>query len=115
MTNSEFIERRSGGYYVADTRISLDSVVYAFNRGESPEQILEDYPLLGSIGKAEGAIAFYLDLKKEVDEYLEKNAREFELNSIPLAEENPALWERLELFRKPTATMDTHDAPPFAD
>ncbi len=97
--NSEFIERRSGGYYVADTRISLDSVVYAFNRGESPEQILEDYPLLGSIGKAEGVIAFYLDHKVEVDEYLEKSAREFELNSIPLAEENPALWERLERAR----------------
>ena len=102
MTNTEFIERRSGGYYVADTRISLDSVVYAFNRGESPEQILEDYPLLGSIGKAEGAIAFYLDHKLEVDEYLEKGAREFELDSIPLAEEDPALWERLERARAQT-------------
>lgn len=97
--NSEFIEQRNGGYYVAGTRISLDSVVYAFNRGESPEQILEDYPLLGSTGKAEGAIAFYLDHKVEVDEYLEKSAREFELNTIPLTDENPALWERLERTR----------------
>ena len=97
--NSKFIERRNGGYCVAGTRISLDSVVYAFNHGESPEQILEDYPLLGSIGKAEGAIAFYLDHKMEVDEYLEKNIREFESNSIPLAEENPALWARLSRAR----------------
>jgi len=37
----EYIEQRNGGYYVAGTRISLDSVVYAFNRGESPEQILD--------------------------------------------------------------------------
>lgn len=97
--NSEFIEQRNGGYYVAGTRVSLDSVVYAFHRGESPEQILEDYPLLGGVAKAEGAIAFYLDHKAEVDRYLEKSAREFELNSISLAEENPRLWERLERAR----------------
>jgi hypothetical protein len=29
---SEYIDRRNGGSYVAGTRISLDSVVYAFNR-----------------------------------------------------------------------------------
>ena len=44
--HSEYVEQRDGGYYVAGTRISLDSVVYAFNRGDSPERILERYPLL---------------------------------------------------------------------
>ena len=29
--HSEYIEQRHGGYYIAGTRISLDSVVYAFN------------------------------------------------------------------------------------
>ena len=29
---SEYIEERNGGYYVAGTRISLDSVVYGFTR-----------------------------------------------------------------------------------
>ncbi len=33
---SEYIEQRNRGYYVAGTRISLDSVVCAFNRGDSP-------------------------------------------------------------------------------
>ena len=39
--DSEYIEQRHGGYYVAGTRISLDSVLYAFSRGDSPERILE--------------------------------------------------------------------------
>jgi hypothetical protein len=26
----EYIEQRNGGYFVKDTRVSLDSVVYAF-------------------------------------------------------------------------------------
>lgn len=35
----EYIEQRNGGYYVAGTRISLDSIVFAFNGGDSPEHI----------------------------------------------------------------------------
>src|SRR5437879_1445332 len=63
--HSEFIEQRNGGYYVAGTRISLDSVVYAFTRGDSPERILERYPLLGKPSRVYGAIAFYLDHQAE--------------------------------------------------
>ena len=32
--HSEYIEERNGGYYIAGTRISLDSVVYSFERWE---------------------------------------------------------------------------------
>ena len=96
---SEYIEQRNGGYYVAGTRISLDSVVYAFNRGDSPQRILERYPLLDKLSRIYGAIAFYLDHQAEIDEYLEEGRREFEANSIPLSETNPALWERLQRAR----------------
>ena len=96
---SEYIEQRNGGYYVAGTRISLESVLCAFNRGESPERILERFPLLGSLAKAYGAIAFYLDHKPEIDKYLEESEREFDANTVPLSEANPALWERLQRAR----------------
>jgi uncharacterized protein (DUF433 family) len=97
--HSEYIDLRNGGYYVAATRISLDSVVYAFNRGESPEQILEDYPLLNNLARVYGAIAFYLDHKADIDQYLEESAREFDANTIPLSEADPALWEKLQRAR----------------
>ena len=44
--HSEYIEQRNGGYYVAGTRISLDSVVYSFNEGQSSEAIQKDFPSL---------------------------------------------------------------------
>jgi uncharacterized protein (DUF433 family) len=91
-----YIERRNGGYYVAETRISLDSVVSAWRRGDSPEEILESYPLLGSLARVHGAIAFYLDNKPEIDRYLEAAERDFERGAIPLAVGNPELWERLQ-------------------
>ena len=97
--HSEYIEQRNGCYYVAGTRISLDSVVYAFNRGESPKQILEGYPFVGSLARVYGAIAFYLDHKADIDKFLEESAGEFEANTIPLSEANPGLWEKLERAR----------------
>lgn len=97
--SSEYVVERPGGLYVAGTRISLDSVVIAFNRGESPEQILEDYPPLNGLGRVYGALAYYFDNKEAVDAYIEQRDREFGAGSIPLSVENPELWERLERAR----------------
>jgi uncharacterized protein (DUF433 family) len=99
--HSEYIESRDGGYYVAGTRISLDSVVYSFNEGNSPEAIQEDFPLLKR-AQIYGAIAFYLDHQAVIDEYLARTEREFEESAIPLQQANPALWEELERARTKT-------------
>ena len=93
--HSEYIEPRNQGYYVAGTRISLDSVVYSFNRGDSPEAIQEDFPALKR-AQIYGAIAFYLDHQTEIDEYLARTEREFKGSAVPLQQANPALWEKIE-------------------
>ena len=61
---------------MAGTRISLDSIVYAFTRGGSCERILEEFPLLQRLSRVYGAIAFYVDHKVEIDKYLEHTQRE---------------------------------------
>jgi uncharacterized protein (DUF433 family) len=96
--NSEYIDQRNGGYYITGTRISLDSVVYSFNRGNSPEAIQSEYPLLKR-SQIYGAIAFYLDHQAEIDEYLANSEREFEANAVPMEQANPALWEKLQRAR----------------
>jgi uncharacterized protein (DUF433 family) len=95
---NEYIEQHDGGYYVAGTRVSLDSVVYSFNRGNSPEAIQTEYPLLKR-AQIYGALAFYLDHQSEIDDYLAQGRREFESGSVPLREVDPGLWERLERAR----------------
>src|SRR5713101_7412314 len=97
--HSEYIVQRNGGYYVAGTRISLDSVVYAFNRGDSPERILDEFPLLKKLSRVYGAIAFYLDHKAEIDKYLEDTEREFESSGIPLEQANAALLKKIQRAR----------------
>ncbi len=66
---NEHIEKRDGAYYVTGTRISLDSIVYAFRDGASPESIREDFEGM-TLAHVYGAIAFYLDHQTEVDAYL---------------------------------------------
>ena len=46
-----YIEQRDSGYWIGETRISLDSVVYSFLNGESPESIAQ-----GHISVAEAGI-----------------------------------------------------------
>lgn len=92
---NEYIEEMNGGYYVAGTRISLDSVVYSFERGNSPEAIRESFPSL-KLAQIYGAIAFYLDHQAEVRQYLENEERRIQESSVPLGEANPELWNRLQ-------------------
>jgi uncharacterized protein (DUF433 family) len=65
----EYIEERDGNYYVAGTRISLDSIVHAFRRGESPETICQNFELL-RLEEVYGAIAYYLANPADIDAYL---------------------------------------------
>lgn len=65
----EYVEERNGGYYVAGTRVSLDSIAHAFRRGESPETICQNFEVL-RLEEVYGAIAYYLANQAEVDTYL---------------------------------------------
>lgn len=65
----EYIEERNGNYYVAGTRISLDSIVHAFRRGESPETICQNFELL-RLEEIYGVITYYLGNQADIDAYL---------------------------------------------
>ena len=41
-----YIEKRKEGYWIVGSRVSLDSVVYAFLEGQSAESIAQAFPVL---------------------------------------------------------------------
>jgi hypothetical protein len=41
MMRSEHIEERNGGFCVNGTRVSLDSIVYSFKGGDSPDHVID--------------------------------------------------------------------------
>ena len=95
----EYLERRDAGYYVAGTRVSLDSLVYAFRAGESPETIQQQFPSL-SLEQVYGAIAFYLGHQAEVDANIREGEDHIKLLVPPLSQRKPEAFLRLQKARE---------------
>ena len=95
---SPYTEERDGALKIAGTRVSLASVVIGFQEGESPEQIVQAFPTL-TLAQVYGAIAYYLENEKLINDYLAEVQREFERTVPPLSQTNPELFARLEAAR----------------
>jgi uncharacterized protein (DUF433 family) len=79
---------------VGQTRVSLDSVVYAFRQGHAPETIRQQYSALG-LEEVYGAIAFYLGNKDEVDQYLQQQEQRWDEFRRKAAQNSSPVVERL--------------------
>jgi len=91
----EYVERRDEGYRIAGTRVSLDSVVFAFLDGLSPETIASEcFPVL-TLEQVFGAITYYLGHRIEIDEYLKDADQEFESLRRATHDADPQFHEKL--------------------
>jgi uncharacterized protein (DUF433 family) len=54
---------------IDDTRVSLDTVIFAFKQGATPEEIVADYSTL-NLPDVYAVIAYYLQNRAEVEDYL---------------------------------------------
>jgi uncharacterized protein (DUF433 family) len=102
----EYVEQRNGGYYVAGTRVSLDSVVYAFRRGETPEGIAYQFEAL-TLSQIEGAIAFYLANREMVDSYLRQSEIEYDRLYEEARAADPAFYAKLDAAREAALSRRT--------
>jgi len=93
----DYVEQRDGGYYIAGTRIALDSIVLEFKSGESPEAIVHSFPMAGPLVRVYGAIVFYLENKEKVEAYLADQERLWAEVKTKETELSEALTARLAL------------------
>lgn len=99
----DYVERVGESYRIAGSRVSLDSVVYSFLSGESPESITESFPTL-SLEQVYGAITYYLANKPEVDAYLSEGEERLEAIRQAARAANPLLYKKLEEARQQSKT-----------
>jgi uncharacterized protein (DUF433 family) len=107
MTNSKAYVRsdENGALRVGKTKVSLDSVVYAFKQGHSPETIQQQYPSL-SLEEIYGAITYYLGNREEVDGYLKRQEQLWDqLRQQSEQAHNPVV-QRLRALRANKAVKD---------
>jgi uncharacterized protein (DUF433 family) len=94
VASKNYVEYRNEGYWVWGTRVSLDSIVYAFLSGLSPESIVQSFPLL-TLEQVYGAIAFYLANQADIDAYLAQEEAEWDAMPQPLILSAPDLYNKL--------------------
>lgn len=97
--NKEYVELKEGAYRVGGTRVSLDSVVYGFQSGSSPECIQQSFPAL-TLEQVYGAIAYYLSHQEIIDQYLIEGEKELERLQQCSQEKHPEWYEKMEKARK---------------
>lgn len=89
-----YVEMRDGAYWVSGTRVSLDSIVYAFLDGQTPESIGQSFPVL-TLEQVYGAIAFYLAHRTEIETYLEEMKADFAAKRQASRESDPMFYKKL--------------------
>jgi len=91
---TEFVEQRDGGFWITGTRVSLDSIVYAFLGGQTAESIAQSFPVL-TLEQVYGAIAFYLANRPDIDAYLAQAKADFEAMRQAARDADPMFYQKL--------------------
>ena len=73
---------------VAGTRVTLDTLVEAFNEGATAEEITQQYPSL-ELGDVYAVIGYYLHNRDEVEQYLERRREQ----AVRVLSENEARFD----------------------
>lgn len=102
-TNSPLRQDAEGTIRVIGSRITLDTLVNIWKRGDTFEEIQDGFPTL-SLDQIEGVIAWYLNNTAAADAYLEEQEAEAEAlrkeiesrpSYIAFNEEIKRRWEQL--------------------
>jgi uncharacterized protein (DUF433 family) len=92
--SKDYIEKVGEAYRIAGTRVSLDSVVYCFWNGDSPESIAQSFPTL-TLEQVFGAIAYYLDHHDAIDEYLREGEADYERKRDAARKADPMFYQKM--------------------
>lgn len=77
-----------GVVHIANTRVTLDTVIEAFREGATPETIAQQYPSL-ALADVYAVIGYYLNHRAEVHSYLQQR----EQVSSQIRKENEARFD----------------------
>jgi uncharacterized protein (DUF433 family) len=93
--DNNYINVDGESYRITGTRVSLDSVVYDYLSGLSPESIADNFDTL-PLEQVYGAITFYLSHRSDVDQHLMQNRAKFDALREQARKWHPRLYRKLE-------------------
>jgi len=90
----DYVEKEKGRYRIRGSRVSLESIVYAFLSGQTAESIAQSFPTL-DLEQVYGAIAFYLSRREEIDSYLSQMKSDYEAKREQARRSDPMFYQKL--------------------
>jgi uncharacterized protein (DUF433 family) len=93
---------KDGVIRVQGTRVSLETIVYAFDRGASPEEIIEGYPTL-DLAATYAILAHVLENREEVDRYVARRRSDADRLRTEIERRFPAVGIRGRLLARRSA------------
>ena len=103
MAEQTYVEQREGVYWVAGTRVSLDSIVYVFLDGHTADSIQQSFPVL-TLEQVYGAITYYLANREAIEAYLRAQEAVFETLKETLRHKNPQMAQRIATIKQQRQT-----------
>lgn len=89
-----YVEQRNNSYYLVDSRVSLESIIFAFLDGLSAETIAtECFPTL-TLEQVHGAITYYLANRSALDTYLKQTEKEYKVLRQESYEADPRFYNK---------------------
>ena len=101
--SKEYVQQVGEAYTVGGTRVSLDSIVYCFWNGESPESIVQSFPVL-TLEQVYGAIAYYLDHQDEIDKYIKQGEADYDAKREAARKADPMFYQKMAERRRQMKT-----------
>lgn len=90
-----YVTQTKNYYRITGSRVSLDSIIYDFLNGLSPESIVDNYDTL-TLEQVYGAITYYLAHRAEIDAHLQRNREKFDALRLRARASHPLLYRKLE-------------------
>jgi uncharacterized protein (DUF433 family) len=98
----DYVEETAGAYRIAGSRVSLDSIVWAYLSGQTAESIAQSFPTL-TLEQVYGALTFYLAHRQQIDDYLARGELEVEALRQAARAQDPLWYAKLRDARRSAA------------
>jgi uncharacterized protein (DUF433 family) len=99
----EYVQKQHDVYRITGTRVSLDSIVYAWWAGQSAETIAQSFLVL-TLEQVYGAVTFYLAHREEIDHYLEQQRADYEAKRQAARDAEPMFHQKMAAARRQSLT-----------
>jgi uncharacterized protein (DUF433 family) len=110
VTSPPFRWDEAGGIRIGSSRVTLDSLLDAYQNGSTPEEIAIQYSVL-SLEDIYSAIAYYLNHRQELDNYLEQRNQQAQQLRQQLTQKHNLVDLRQRLLTRQSQKESSQNAP----